>query len=118
MEKYLQDFNTFVSEILNYHIRMNTDLNIAIIAEKIGVSDSFVQKVLYTPKVKHFNLKHIFLLSQELNMQPDKLLPSKENYKLLTNKELSDADWIKFRNNLKKEDTKNEWKLWRIKKTI
>ena len=44
MEKYLQDFNTFVSEILNYHIRMNTDLNIAIIAEKIGVSRNTYMK--------------------------------------------------------------------------
>lgn len=104
MEKYLLDFNTFVSELVNYHIRMNKNLSVASLSEKIGLSNSFVQKALYIPKEKHFNLKHIFLISQAIEVPIDNLLPSKENYKLLTNKELDEKDWNYFINNLKKEN--------------
>lgn len=104
MENYLLDFNTFVSELVNYHIRMNKALSVALLSEKIGLSNSFVQKALYIPKEKHFNLKHIFLISEALKLSVDKLLPSKENYKLLTNKDLKDEDWEKFLNGLKKEE--------------
>lgn len=104
MEKYLLDFNTFVSELVNYQIRMNKNLSVSSLSEKIGLSNSFVQKALYTPQEKHFNLRHIFLISQALNLSIDKLLPSRENYKLLKNKDLSAEDWEKFINNLKKED--------------
>lgn len=103
MEKYLLDFNTFVSELVNYQIRMNKNLSVASLSEKIGLSNSFVQKVLYTPKEKHFNLRHIFLISKAIDLSMDKLLPSKENYKLLTNKDLSDVEWEEFINKLKKE---------------
>lgn len=104
MENYLFDFNTFVSELLNYHIRMNKNISVALLSEKIGLSNSFVQKALYTPKEKHFNLKHIFLISNVLNLSIENFLPSKENYKLLTNKDLNDDEWEKFLNNLKKEN--------------
>ena len=104
MENYLLDFNTFVSELVNYHIRMNKDISVALLSEKIGLSNSFVQKALYTPKAKHFNLKHIFLISQALKLSIDKLLPSKENYKLLTNKALTEEEWERFLNVLKKEE--------------
>ena len=104
MEKYLLDFNTFVSELVNYHIRMNKNLSVASLSEKIGLSNSFVQKAIYTPKEKHFNLRHIFLISQAIGISIDKLLPNKENYKLLTNKELDDKSWNNFINNLKKEN--------------
>ena len=106
MEKYLLDFNTFVSELVNYYLHMNKNISISMLAEEIGLSDSFVQKVLYNPSIKHFNLTHIFLISQALNLPVNKLLPNKENYKLLTNKEISDEDWQVFINNIKKE--KNE----------
>lgn len=104
MEKYLMNFNTFVSELVNYHIRMNKKISVAMISEKIGLSNSFVQKAIYTPKDKHFNLKHIFLISQAIEIPIDKLLPSKENYKLLTNVDLSDEEWNMFISNLKKEN--------------
>lgn len=104
MENYLSDFNTFVSELIYYHIRMNKDISVAFLSEKIGLSTSFVQKALYTPKEKHFNLKHVFLISQAMNLPIADLLPSKENYKLLTNKELSEESWKQFKNNLKKEE--------------
>lgn len=104
MEKYLWDFNTFVSELVNYHIRMNKKISISMLSEKIGLSNSFVQKAIYIPKEKHFNLKHIFLISQIIEIPVEKLLPSKENYKLLTNSELSDREWDMFVSNLKKEN--------------
>lgn len=104
MEKYLLDFNTFVSELVNYQIRMNKNLSVALLAEKIGLSISFVQKALYIPKEKHFNLRHIFLISEAIDLPIEKLLPSKENYKLLTNKELTNKEWKEFINKLKKED--------------
>ena len=51
MENYLFDFNTFVSELVNYHIRMNKNISVALLSEKIGLSNSFVQKsTLYTKR--------------------------------------------------------------------
>lgn len=102
MDNYLIDFNTFVSELVSYYIRMNKNISVSYLSEKIGLSNSFVQKALYIPKEKHFNLTHIFLISQAMNLSIDNLLPSKENYKLLTNKELSEEDWKSFIDNCKK----------------
>lgn len=96
MNKYLMDFNSFVSEIVNYHLKMKKNTNISKLSEKVGVSVSFFQKALYTPTDKHFNLRHIFLIAQALNMSVEKFLPSKENYKLITNKELTDEEWYEF----------------------
>ena len=59
MENYLLDFNTFVSELVNYHIRMNKNISVALLSEKIGLSNSFVQKALYTPKEKHLMARTI-----------------------------------------------------------
>jgi hypothetical protein len=103
MRKYLMDFNSFVSELVNYHLKMKNDVNINKISEKIGISVSFFQKALYTPSDKHFNLKHIFLIADALDMSVEKFLPSKENYKLLTNMELSEKEWQEFLNLMKKE---------------
>lgn len=103
MRKYLMDFNSFVSELVNYHLKMKNDINVNEISEKIGVSVSFFQKALYTPTDKHFNLRHIFLIAHALGMNIEKFLPSKENYKLLTNIELTDEEWQEFLNLMKKE---------------
>lgn len=104
MNDYLSDFNAFVSELVNYHIRMNKEISIAYLAEKMGVSNSFVQKAIYTPKEKHFNLKHIFLIAQAMNLSVEDLIPSRENYKLITNKDLPKEDWQIFINELRKEN--------------
>lgn len=102
MQNHLPDFNTFVSDLVYYHIKMG-NISASQLSEKIGLSYSFVQKVLSNPKNKHFNLTHIFLISQAIDLPVEKFLPSKENYKLLTNKELSEEEWKKFINYLKKE---------------
>ena len=103
MQNHLFDFNCFVSELVYYHIKMEKNLSVSDLSEKIGLSYSFVQKALSISEKKHFNLTHIFLISQAMDLSIEKFLPSKENYKLLTNKELSEEEWQKFINYLKKE---------------
>ena len=103
MQEYLLDFNSFVSELVSYHIRMDKNINISSLSEKIGLSSSFVHKALSSSTGKHFNLRHIFLISQAMNLSMEDLVPSKENYKLITNKELSEEEWSNFINNMKKE---------------
>ena len=104
MEKYLKDFNTFVSELVNYHMKMDKRISIDYLAEKTGLSVSFIQKALYKPSEKHFNNRHIFLLSIAMNIDPTELIPSKKNYNKLTNKEIDDNEWKNFIDYVKGEN--------------
>lgn len=103
MRTYLMDFNSFVSELVNYYLKMKTDMNIETLSENTGVSVSFFRQALYTPTSKHFNLKHIFLIAQAFHMDVKNFLPSKENYTILTNTELTDEEWKEFLSLIRKE---------------
>lgn len=51
------------------------------IAQDINVSESFAKK-LHSPSAnKHYNMKHLFLLSKYWNVSVDSFMPTKENLK-------------------------------------
>ena len=101
MEKILNDFNTFVSELVIYHMKMDKFVSIDYLAEKTGLSVSFIQKALYKPSEKHFNSRHIFLLANAMYIDSSELMPSKNNYRKITNKEIDKIEWEKFINRVR-----------------
>jgi len=90
----MSDFNSFVSELVYYYLKGCPDMTVDKLAENIGVSSSFIQKCLSSPSTgKHFNLWHIYVIANALNVNISDLIPSKKNYQVLYNKELSQDEW-------------------------
>lgn len=100
-KSYENDVNYFVSSLVYYHLNTKSDCTIAWLAEQINMSTSFLNKALSANNGKHFNVKHLFLIATALRIEPSKLFPSKENYKLLTNKELTTDEWTQIIENYK-----------------
>lgn len=93
---YENNINYFVSSLVNYHLRARTNYTVELLAEKIGISKSFINKAISSNGNKHFNVKHLFLIANALNLEPNQLFPSIDNYKLLTNKDLNKNEWDKM----------------------
>lgn len=107
---YENNIDFFISGLISYYLRSRSDLTIEMLAEKTQLSVSFISKAVSYSNGKHFNVRHIFLISQALGISIDKLFPSKESYKLLTNKALSNAEWNTIVENFKntgEEGSKN-----------
>lgn len=100
---YENDINYFVSNLVYYHLRSKPNCTVAWLAEKINKSISFVNKAISVSENKHFNVKHLFLIADALNLEPNQLFPSMENYKLLTGKEITKKDWKRIVDNYKKD---------------
>lgn len=107
-KSYENDINYFVSNLVYYRLKSKPDFTIARLAEQINVSVSFLNKAIASLEGKRFNVKHLFLIAKALDIEPNGLFPSKENYKLLTGKELSDDAWKQmienYRNGKEKKD--------------
>lgn len=100
---YENDINFFVSNLVYYHLRAKTDCTVEWLAEKLNKSISFVNKAISASENKHFNVKHLFLIADALDLEPNQLFPSMENYKLLTGKELTKGDWNEIVEHYKKD---------------
>lgn len=101
----LCDFNKFVKELVRYQISGIEELTHEDISEQINVSHSFFRQAISLSSSKHFNLKHIFNISQAIEISIDKLVPSIENFKLLRSREPTQKEWMALTNNAKnKED--------------
>ncbi len=103
---YENNIDFFISRLVSYHLSAKPDYTAEMLAEQINLSVSFVNKAISYSNGKHFNIRHIFLISNALGVSIDKLFPSRETYKLLTNKELSEDEWDTIVENFKttKED--------------
>ena len=106
-KKLEEDTYFFISSLVSYHLRANANYTTSKLAEKIGVSDSFLNKALSFNDNKHFNAEHLFLISDALIISPDNFFPSKDNYKLLNNKDLSDDEWDEIVEKLKHRKENN-----------
>jgi hypothetical protein len=51
------------------------------IAHDINVSESFAKKLHSPPANKHYNMKHLYLLSKYWGVSVDSFMPTKENLK-------------------------------------
>lgn len=91
-----KNFNNFVSELVTYHLRSNPEFTIDKLAEATKLSSSFVQKCVSLSTQKHFNLRHLYIISNVMKIPIEKFMPSKENYKLITNDELTDKEWMQL----------------------
>lgn len=90
------DFNSFVSGLVGYYLKQNNDMSINWLSEQTGLSVSFIQKAIYTPKEKHFNLRHIFLIANAMKISYNELLPSRDNYKLICGEDISAKEWNEY----------------------
>ncbi len=104
MEK---DFNRFVSHLVHYHLNSSNKHTKEAIAENLGVSVSFFDKCLHGYEGKHFNLKHLFLIAETLEVSIDNLVPSIKGYSLLHNQELTKEEWKAFVENYKNLNIKD-----------
>ena len=92
----------FTSELVYYHLKSKPDLTIAKLAEQIDISISFLNKALQSSEGKHFNIRHLFLIANAMEVEISDLLPSKYNYRLLTGKEPTADEWEQIIENYKK----------------
>lgn len=100
---YENNIDVFISGLVSYYLSSRDDFTVEMLAEKMNLSASFISKAVSYSNGKHFNVRHIFLISQALGISVDKLFPSKESYKLLTNKDISDDEWNAIVENYKGE---------------
>lgn len=100
-DTYENNIDYFISALVSYYLSSRDNFTVEMLAEKMRLSVSFVSKAVSYNNGKHFNVRHIFLISESLGISIDKLFPSKESYKLLTNKDLSDAEWNAIVKNFK-----------------
>lgn len=90
----IDEFNQFVSDLVYYYLQSCKDMTVDKLSESIGVSSSFMHKCLSsTATGKHFNLRHVYLIANTLNIPVSNLIPSRKNYQILYNKELSQEEW-------------------------
>lgn len=102
---YENNIDFFISSLVSYYLSSRDGFTVEMLAEKMKLSVSFISKAISYSNGKHFNVRHLFLISQALGISIDQLFPSRENYKLLTNKDLSDVEWNAIvENYFKKEE--------------
>ena len=97
-----QDINYFTSELVYYHLKTGSEFTAAQLAERIGVSVSFLNKALQSAEGKHFNVRHLVLIAAALKIDVCKLLPCRQSYRLLTGKDLSSDEWDQAVENYRK----------------
>lgn len=99
--------NDFISQAIIYKIAEN-GLKQRDVAISLNISDSFLSDCLYGRK--KFNVKHIFLLIDYLDVSADFIFPNSETFDLIKN-QLNYDSFSKFYDDLKNniyEEEKND----------
>lgn len=73
------DFNTYVSESVRYYEKKR-GLNHEYLASYLGVSENFIKQVTSRQSTKHYNLYHLWKLSQLLKTPIESFLPPVDDY--------------------------------------
>lgn len=107
MNEIYENFNNFVSELVTYHIKTSPNFTLEKLAEALNLSSSFVQKCVSISGKNHFNLNHIYTISEVMEFPIENFFPSQKNYKLLTNIQLNDTEWYELRKNYFKRGKEN-----------
>lgn len=77
-----EDFYNMIAELVDYYQRHFSE-NRAKIAEVLGVTEAYVRKIHSVNNNKHYNSKHLFLLSRHWGIDVSRLYPSEENMGLI-----------------------------------
>lgn len=87
----MNDIFIIISELIKY--RISSSVKYSELARMINVSPSFFDQAINNRNNKQFNLRHIFLISNYLQIPMSDLLPSRENLEIIQNKKVTDTQW-------------------------
>lgn len=103
-------FYQIIAELVDRERRIRSDKR-EYIASLIDCTESYIRKIHSSSTDKHYNLEHLYLLSEHWKININSLLPSISNLKLLPAYQNYSDDELenemeKIRCSIKKENTK------------